>query len=271
MDTTSAFLPGDILPADGPMDDATIGFLSSTGGGTHLQVDDTRLMDETFDFHDRPGMDATTLDLALPGGGLEDAPESPVIAATGEDKDTSVRSMNIHCTGLSFEDVEREKDCSMEDHLAYVKLAEDLRIEMDNCSQMQDLETIIMSTLAGCISENSHRYHNIQVLSLEMAIRKIMQIVSQNEGEEHALLRAATSEITGIKLLDKDKLHHCAIGKDITELVRKNKPKQSRQFLSILCGIVVRDIASQLVGRTISKREWAAARQHRLSQASESL
>jgi len=51
---------------------------------------------------------------------------------------------------------------------------------------------------------------------------------------------------------------------EVTDIIKKNKPKDARQFLSLMCGMMTRKEAEKMVGRKISKREWTEAVKHRI-------
>jgi hypothetical protein len=155
-------------------------------------------------------------------------------------------------------------DSGIANYLAQMNLTDELRNEMEACASTGNMKDLLSAKLERA-TPKSELYRSLQLIGIESMIAQMLQAVvpdTADEPERYQLLKSATSGILGLEFLEGDNLRHHAVGKEVAELVKNKKPKQSRQFLSLLCRHMTRNEASKSVGRGISKNEWAAARQH---------
>jgi len=78
------------------------------------------------------------------------------------------------------------------------------------------------------------------------------------------LLLSPISTNLSVDLHNPRSIYCQVICEEISGLIKKKKPKDARQFLSMLCGNMTRKDAIEFVDRRISKKEWSAAIQHRI-------
>ena len=91
----------------------------------------------------------------------------------------------------------------------------------------------------------------------------------ENDWNSVSMIQPADSgidELLDISVDSKldDAMYTERISSEVTDIIKKKKPKDARQFLSLMCGMMTRKEAEKMVGRKISKREWTEAVKHRI-------
>ena len=162
------------------------------------------------------------------------------------------------------------KSLSEEDNESRISNLSAFKAELKNCSTIAELEVVIQSKLHKldfATTGSSDVIKKAKELGLEALVRQMLTLIRSKDDDYVEQFRLLKLVVEDIRPHDKDDLEplHNVVGKMIAKLiVMKTKPKECRQFLSILCSVMTRSEAISMIGRHISNREWADANKHKM-------
>ena len=142
---------------------------------------------------------------------------------------------------------------------------EDLKKDLDTCGDIPEL----FQKIEKALEEYSHfpdllkRAKDIIILTVVDKSTNLMY-PEKNQGERYQILQRALEEE---RLIESDQIqyHHLLeTGKEVAAFSRQRRGKNARPLVSFFVDKMSRGEACSLIGRKITKTEWALAVKHRM-------